>query len=258
MALGTCSAVVIGRFPLGESDRVVTFFSREFGRIRGVAKSARRIRSRFGSALEPFTLGQLVFFDTGRSDLVRIDHFDILRPFDHVRDDLERLGQAAWMAECVARLTAERDVNPLVYGLLLRALRSLESGAPPSRVAVVFGLRCVDALGHRLRIDACVTCRRSAGLRSPVFIDVDLGGLLCASCAADGNATVRVAPATVGVLKRLRGMAWAEATAGRLGPAEAELREVLDAQIERLIGHPTRTSRFLREVSRVGWRAGRP
>src|SRR5919198_6306381 len=109
MGIERTPALVIGRFPLGESDRVVTFFTRRFGKVRGVAKAARRTRSRFGSALELFTLGELIFFDTGRSELVRVDHFDITRPFDRVREDLDRLAQAAWMIECVARLTAERD-----------------------------------------------------------------------------------------------------------------------------------------------------
>src|SRR5213596_370496 len=99
MALGKSTAVVIGSFALGESDRVVTFFSRQHGKIRGVARAARRIKSKFSGALELLTLGELIFFDTGRSELVRVDHFDVLRPFARVREDLERLGQAAWMAE---------------------------------------------------------------------------------------------------------------------------------------------------------------
>src|SRR3954466_13950124 len=108
MGLGTTAAVVIGSFPLGESDRVVTFFSREFGRIRGVAKAARRLKSRFGGALVLFTLGQLVFFDTGRSELVRIDNFDVTHPFAPLRENLETLGEAAWMVEVVGRTTGER------------------------------------------------------------------------------------------------------------------------------------------------------
>src|SRR5947208_15622707 len=100
MALGKSAAVVIGSFDLGESDRVITFYSREYGKVRGVAKASRRMRSRFGGALELFTLGQLVFFDTGRSDLVRVDHFDVLEPFAALRTDLERLGRGrgAWRA----------------------------------------------------------------------------------------------------------------------------------------------------------------
>src|SRR3989442_15911503 len=103
MALYKTQGIVIGRRALGESDRLVDFYTRDHGKVRGVAKSARRPPSRFGSALELFTLGELVFFDTGRSDLVRGDHFDIAHPFPRVRGHLERLGPGAWVLEAFAR-----------------------------------------------------------------------------------------------------------------------------------------------------------
>jgi DNA repair protein RecO (recombination protein O) len=259
MGLEKTTAVVIGTFPLGESDRVVTFFSRDFGKVRGVARAARRMRSRFTGALELFTAGHLVFFDSGRSDLVTVDHFDIVHPFDGVRDRLERLGQAAWVVECVGRLTAERDPNAAVYGLLLRALRSVEAGTRPDRVAVVFGLRCVDALGHRLRIDVCIACGRRGLLdRAPLALDVDAGGVRCAACAAVADALLPVAPATLGVLRQLRGMAWDEAISAPLGRAERELRDILDVQVSHLAGHPVRASRFIREVARLSTDPGGP
>jgi len=249
MGLGRSAAVVIGSFPLGESDRVVTFFSRQYGKIRGVARAARRITSRFAGALELCTLGELVFFDSGRSDLVRVDHFDVSRPFERVRNDLERLGQAAWMVECVGRLTADRDPNPAVYGLLVRGLRSVEAGAPPRRVAVVFGARCIEALGHRLRLDGCAGCgQRATQARGTVAVDVDAGGLLCPRCAAAARDAVRIDASSVAALRRLRGQGWDEATAASLGRAEGELRELLEAHVTRLIGHPTRSARFARAV----------
>src|SRR2546428_11992047 len=111
MGLGKSAAVVFGSFPLGESDRLVTFYSRDFGKIRGVAKSARRMRSRFGSALELCTLGELVFFDGGRSELVRVDHFDITRPFDRVRENLEKLPPTAGGTERVWRVCASGELH---------------------------------------------------------------------------------------------------------------------------------------------------
>jgi DNA repair protein RecO (recombination protein O) len=248
MALGRTPAVVIGSFPLGESDRVVTFFSRQHGRIRGVAKAARRVRSRFSGALELLTLGELVFFDTGRSDLVRIDHFDVLHPFAGVRENLERLGQASWMVECVGRLTADRDPHPVVYGALLRALRSVEDGVSPHRVAVIFGVRLVEALGHRLRIDACAACGRRAFGGRLVAVDVEAGGTLCERCEPD--AALRLAPASLAALRRLRTMGWEEATGSRLGRAEDELRDLLDRQVTQLSGQPPRTTRVVREMER--------
>ena len=249
MPLGKTAAVVIGGFPLGESDRVVSFYTRDFGKVRGVAKAARRARSRFGGALELFTLGTLVFFDGGRSDLVSVDHFDIRHPFGRIRDDLDRLGHAAWMAECVARLTAERDPHAAVYGLLVRALRSVEGGAPPSRVVVAFGVRCVEALGHGLRTDACVACRAPRAARPWTAIDLEGGGVVCPSCARGGHGLMAVSPRAIDALAQLKTMAWDEATAARLGRAERELRDLLDEQVTRLAGAPARVPKFLREVS---------
>jgi len=252
--LGKTAAVVIGSFPLGESDRLVTFYSRDFGKIRGVAKSARRMRSRFGSALELCTLGELVFFDGGRSELVRVDHFDITRPFDRVREDLEKLAQAAWMIECVARLTAERDRHVALFGLLVRGLRALDGPRSPARVAMAFGVRCVEALGHRPRLDACIDCGRAYPFPRPALGD---GGVLCEVCARRGGETLAVSPAPVGAFERLRSVSWDEALALSLGRAEVELPALLEAQVARLIGHPTRSTKFQREVQRLSPTPGR-
>src|SRR5919197_1689500 len=210
MALGKSAAVVIGSFDLGESDRVVTFYARQHGKIRGVAKAARRLKSRFGGALELFTLGELVFFDTGRSELVRVDHFDVLEPFAALRADLERLGQAAWIVECVGRLTAERDPHAALYGLLTRALRAMAGAAAPMRVAVCFGARCLDVLGHRPRLDRCVECGRVYPFARPAL---DEGGLVCQACAAQAAGATPISPAAVTALSRVRAARWEEALA---------------------------------------------
>jgi DNA repair protein RecO (recombination protein O) len=247
VGLGTSAAVVIGSFPLGESDRVVSFFSRDFGRLRGVAKAARRMRSKFGGALELFTLGQLVFFDTGRSDLVRIDHFDVTHPFAAVREDLGRLGEAAWVVEVVARTTGERDRQPALYGLLVRALRALETSTRPARIAVCFGVRCLDLLGHRPRLDRCVECGRGYPFARPAWAE---GGVVCEGCQP-GADTIPIAPAAVAAFVRLRGLRWEQAVATPIGRPGPELRAILDTHLSRLIGQPTRTGRFLREMRRL-------
>jgi DNA repair protein RecO (recombination protein O) len=246
MALARTAAVVIGSFPLGESDRAVTFYSRELGKVRGVAKAARRMKSRFSGALELFTQGELVLFDTGRSDLVRIDHFDVGHPFHRVRSDLERLGQASWMVECVTRLTADHDRHPALYSLLVRGLRAMEQSPAPAWIAVCFAARCLDALGHRPRLDRCTECARPYPFPRA---RLDEGGLVCDTCAAHGGGTP-ISPAAAVALHRVRSLRWEEAIAAGHG-AGGELRAVLEAHMSRLIGYPTRTSKFLREIHRL-------
>jgi len=257
MAVHKTAAVVIGRRALGESDRLVEFYTREYGKVRGVAKSARRSRSRFGSALEPFTLGEMVFFDTGRSELVRVDHFDILRSFVGVREDLGRLGRGAWMVECLGRLSAERDAQPALFRLLVRGLDALERSSRPAWVAACFALRAIDLHGHRPRLDRCVVCGRpypfpDAGL------DITAGGLVCGHCRADPNA-LGLSGAAVGALKRLRTLGWEPALRLALAASlEGELCAVVDGLVARLVGRFLVSSRFLAQMRRSLGRVAEP
>ena len=250
MALHKTRAVVIGRRAFGESDRLVDFYTRDYGKVRGIARSARRPRSRFGSALELFTLGEMVFFDTGRSELVQVDHFDIVRPFVGVREHLERLGQGAWAVEVVARLCADRDPHPALFALLVRALTALETARRPERVAVCFGLRAVDLLGHRPRIDRCVSCGREFPFPDPA-LDMTAGGLVCGGCRPGADA-VPLSGGLVGTLKRLRALSWDEALRlGLAAPLDTELGAVLEGLLARLMGRYPLSSRFLVQTRRA-------
>jgi DNA repair protein RecO (recombination protein O) len=249
MALHKTRAVVIGRRAFGESDRLVDFYTRDYGKVRGIARSARRPRSRFGSALELLTLGEMVFFDTGRSELVQVDHFDIVRAFVGVREDLQRLGHGAWTVEVVARLSADRDPHPALFALLVRALTALETARRPARVAVCFGLRAVDLLGHRPRIDRCVSCGREFPFPAAA-LDMTAGGLVCSRCHTGADA-VPVSGGLVGTLRRLRALSWDEGL--RLGLArelDAELAAVLEGLLARLMGRYPLSSRFLLQTRR--------
>jgi len=249
MGLQRTQGVVIGRRPLGEADRLVTFYTREFGRLTGVAKGARRPRSHFGSALELFTQGQLLFFETERSQLVRVDHFDLLHPFLAVQEQLERLGQGAWVVECLGRLTAERDPHAALYGLLIRTLRALEEIPRPERAALAFMLRAVDLLGHRLRLDRCLECGGPPG--TAPRLDFSAGGLLCEACAPAASDSLPLSGQAVGALRRLRTLRWEELLTTSLPRAvEAEVPSALEAQVVRLMGCPLRTSRFLAQTRR--------
>lgn len=250
MPLERTQAIVIRRHPLGEADRLVTFYTRDFGRLTGVAKGVRRPRSRFGSALELFTEGHLLFFESERWELVRVDHFDIVRPFRQVRESLSRLGQGSWVVECVAQLTAERDPHPALYGLLVRTLRALERASRPARVKLAFALRAVDLLGHRLRLDRCLGCGRSPGSRP--CLDFTVGGLLCGRCAALPGDSLPLSDAAVAALRRLRTCSWEELLWAPLsGSVETEVANAMEAQVVRLVGHPLRTPRFLAQTSRT-------
>ena len=258
MALHRTPALVIGRRALGEGDRLVEFYTRDFGKIRGVARSARRPRSRFGSALEPFTVGELLFFESGRSDLVRVDHFDVVRPFARLREELERLGRGAWAVECVARLSADRDPQPALYRLLIRALGALDASPRPEWTAVCFAARAIDLLGHRPQLDRCAGCGRSYPFGGAAALDVAAGGLVCGRCPPGPDALPMSASA-VGALKRLRVIRWEDGLRLSLAPdLEAEVISIVEGVIVRLAGQIPRSSRFIAQMRRSLSRVAEP
>ncbi len=241
MPLLRTEGIVLQTWDLGEHDRLVTLYTRDHGRLAAVVRGARRLRSRFGGALELFTWGDAVGFEREGRALVRLDHFDIREPFRRLRDDLECLGQGARMIEAIARLTAERDAQPLCFALLLRALRALDAGAAPARVQLAFALRLLDLLGHRPRLDRCGRCGRPVGTQGIAF-DAAEGHVVCGTC---GGAPA-LQPAVAAALRGLQGASWEARLGARLLPAvEHAAAAALDDYLAMLVGAPLRAPRFL-------------
>jgi DNA repair protein RecO (recombination protein O) len=242
MPLFRTQAVVLRARDLGEHDRLVTLYTRDLGRLTAVAQGARRVRSRFGGALELFTWGEAVGFEREGRELLRLDHFDIHRSFRALREDLERLGQGARMVEAVLRLTGERDAQPACFSLLVRAFRALET-ARPARVQLAFTLRLLDVLGHRPRLDRCLECGRAVGTTAVRF-DPGQGGVTCGGCRAAGAAAV--SPRALGALRGLQAAAWDARLEARIGGAvEQEAAALLDGYLAALSGAALLAPRFL-------------
>ena len=154
------------------------------------------------------------------------------------------------MVEVVARLSADRDPQPALFGLLVRALQAMETSVRPARVAVCFGLRAVDLLGHRPRIDRCMACGRPHPFDDPA-LDVTAGGLVCAACRPGADA-IPLSGALVGTLKRLRALSWEEALRLNLAAdLDAELAGLLEGLLARLMGRCPLSSRFIAQTRRV-------
>jgi DNA repair protein RecO (recombination protein O) len=229
---------VLRNRPLGETDRLVTCFTLEQGRITGVAKGAGKLRSRFGSSLQPLSLIRLMLFGKETRNLYRIDHTDILTSFQVLRDDWERLRPALYAVDLVDALLAEADPQPRVFTLLHRLLTSMAQGEPAS-IEVwlrVFEARLLKLVGYGPLLDRCVICRRMAAASGAV--SPDLGGYVCTACAPGVGDARRLSPATLRLLARVATLPWEAVERLHLSMQQRqELRQVLH---ELLNGHARR------------------
>ena len=140
MPLYTADALVLRTYALGEADRLVVFLTRDRGKKRGVAKSARRPRSRFTGALEPLTEARVAYFESARRELVGLNYAETIQSPLKLSNAAaqEGLTYAAYFAELLNEWAQEADADERLYRLGASMLDALAAGAPAEPLARYF------------------------------------------------------------------------------------------------------------------------
>jgi DNA repair protein RecO (recombination protein O) len=170
-------AVVLRTWKLGEADRIVVLLCRGVGKVRAVAKGARKTGSRFGARLEPGAHVQIQLY-RGRGELDTVTQVEHIESFKVTRTDLSRMSHAASLLEAVDQIALEREPVPHLYRMLVGALRTVAE-RPSALVVAAFYWKLLAQEGVRPELDACVRCGEEAAL---VAFDVNEGGVLCRAC----------------------------------------------------------------------------
>ncbi len=171
--------LVLHRFPLSETDRVVTLLSPGYGKFAAVAKGARGPKSRLSGATEPFTRCKMLLATGKTFDI--ITQCEVVRSYTSIRSNMELLARAAYLCELTDRLLLERQPSPVGFELLCWALDLLDS-APhdPDTVVHAYEMRLLSEVGYQPQLDECVRCR-AASDRTTGF-SPSLGGAVCDAC----------------------------------------------------------------------------
>ena len=147
MPLYTADALILRTYKLGEADRIVVFLTRDRGKKRGVARGARRVRSRFLGALEPMTEAHVAYFERERRELVGLNFAEpirsplaLTRPADAGADGGggDTLGHVGYFAELLDEWAQEADADERLYRLGASMLGALGVGAPVEPLARYF------------------------------------------------------------------------------------------------------------------------
>ena len=243
-------AVILNFFDYGESDRILAFYTGSYGKLKGIAKGARRSRKRFVGNLEIASHIMLGFFHSEKSDLVRVENVTLVNGFANVRKDIERLSEACYLVELVSEMTREGMIQPAVYSLLLSFLNMLNAGADPGVTLRFFEIKLLSVLGLMPHLDACVACRRPFGgedaVAAKVSFSSEKGGIVCGQCARGSFANI---PISAGSARFLCAAERLDADKlGRLKPDAAFVREagaMLDDFIRHQLGKELKTKIFL-------------
>ena len=178
MGVLTSEAVVLRTWPVHEADLIVSFFTRDYDKVKGVAKAALKSRKRFGGALEPMTVARAWFAQRPRQDLVRLDQLEIMRsplsaPVDHTR-----MAVLSFFAEVLDEALPEHDPQETVFRLLLAVLEQTTVERPWMPLTY-FSLWMTRLMGLLPDIGHCTACG-AALVAGEASFNAMADGLFCA------------------------------------------------------------------------------
>ena len=191
-------AIVLRQRKLGDADKIVTLYTANFGKLDAVAKGVRRVTSRLAGHVEPLTHGSFMVAHGRNLDI--ITQVQTIATFHPLRDDLDRLSRALYVAELVDRATEERAENVALYRLLLNTLRRLSQGEDLDLIVRLFEMTLLVELGYQPELEQCVVCRSSLKQERNAWAP-GVGGVVCPTCRP---AEVTLRPLSANALKVLR------------------------------------------------------
>lgn len=235
-------AVVLKSRPHKEADRIITFFSREYGKLRAVSYGSARPTSRKRGAVQPFCRSR--FYLVRGQEVHRIDQAELLERFPAIEQDLALFGVAAYLAELVDAFTGEEAPNPKLYDTFLRSLRLLgKAGA--TLLTRAFELRLLILTGFGPELGVCTLCRQTLPPGEKITFSPQTGGVLCPSCKGEGP-TIEVGPGTLKALRHLAAGPFEQVLTMKVAPViERELYAILAETVAFHLGYRPQALSFL-------------
>ncbi len=237
------TALVLRVVDFGVTSCVVTLFSREFGKVRALAKGGRRPKGPFEAALDLLATCRIVFLRKSADALDLLTEAKLLRRFRPFGRDLLSLYAGYYVAELVQEWTDDSDPHPPLFDLCQETLEGLASGGPLTELVSHFELVAMSILGHQPALECCAECGiHVAGTRVP-FALLD-GGVLCAACRRGKRKVISVSAPVIDTLAKLASMDDWKTT--RVPPEQrGELRAVLQHSVAHLAGRKPRMHEYL-------------
>jgi DNA repair protein RecO (recombination protein O) len=242
--------VVLKHIDYGEADRMVTVYTRQRGKVRALAKGVRKVRSRKGGHLEPFT-HVILQLAVGRHWYI-VSQAEAQDAFPALRDELEIVGYASYVVELLDRFTYEEEENTPLFRLITKTLDRLNKGYDPFLTVRYYEVRLLDLLGFRPELQHCVVSEKKIKEQDQYF-SAELGGILSPD---HGKGMAGAVPISVSALKYLRHFqrsSYTEAARARITQeVHQELEVLMQYYLTYLLERGLNTPSFLRLVRREG------
>lgn len=216
MPLVETESLVIKTFNLAEADRIVVFLTREHGVVRGVAKGAKRLKSKFGSSLEPFSVVNVEYFQKDAVDLVSIQKADLIQSYFGAAANPDFLQKFSYLGDLLIAFSPPHDPNETLYRMVKAAIETASAEANSLLgVGVYFELWLLRLAGYMPDWSKCDQCGRMFGDAEETLLRANYHPI-CMDCSkASGRPLSAAARSTALSARRISPSDFAKLTANK-------------------------------------------
>jgi len=240
-------AIVIRLADFSNTSRVVTFFTREFGKTSAIAKGGKRLKGPFDSALDLVSTCRIVFLRKFNSALDILTEASLTDRFRPSPDNLNSFYAGCYVAELLAGLTEEYDPHETLFDSAVWALQQFAQGKNVHLSLLKFELVALHEIGQLPSFDECVHCSDSIDFNETQTFRVSQGGLLCPRCPGTGFNDQQIQAGTIALFKNLA--AGPDSLTSRITASPIQLREMrstMIATISNILGRRPSSLRYLK------------
>lgn len=187
MALIESESLILKSYTLAEADKIVVFLTQQHGLIRGVAKGAKRLKSRFGGSLEPFSIVNLTYYQKEERELVSISSLDLQKSFFSDAVKPEFLQKFAYLAELLIEFAPPNEPNERLYRMACICLETaVKEPQHLENIALYFELWILRLAGFLPNWSNCFNCQREIQTNESASLQINFH-LLCTNCQKGSN-----------------------------------------------------------------------
>lgn len=190
MSLNETESLVLKSYTLAEADKIVVFLTQNHGLIKGVAKGAKRLKSRFGGTLEPFSIVTLTFFQKEDRELVSIRNLELKKSYFEKAGDTEFLKKFSYLVELLIEFAPPNEPNEKLYRMALICLETaIKENNSLDSISLYFELWILKLAGYLPDWKSCSNCKNFFKDAETASLQINFH-LLCNKCQKGGNTQI--------------------------------------------------------------------
>lgn len=243
------SGIVLKRSNLGEADRLLTILTERFGKIKAIAKGARKIKSRLAGSLEPFNLVDLQLYE-GKT-FYTVTGAVIEKEYSIIHSDLGKLSFCFYLGEMVDKFFEENQKSSFVFINFVKALDHLETKKKSDLLVKTLCLEIIEEAGFKPQILNCVHCHEEIK-EEENFWDSSDGGIICGNCKSKSGHGKLISNNGVKALRLMERKDFSIIEKISLDEKlNQEIENILDEYISRILERDLKSKRFIADVKNL-------